>query len=167
MGSGKSNRRLSVPETTAKGLLTPLTVSPWVAVMTTSLPGCPINKQEFLAVVKDLLAGKTPKLPDYPVCVECKLRENVCMYHKGQICLGVIARAGCNAHCPTFGGRCVACRGLIDQPNNQAAKDVMDEHGVTLERVLAEFRLYNGWNAMAEPPSTDAKQESMIMAAKR
>jgi coenzyme F420-reducing hydrogenase gamma subunit len=132
-----------------------------------TLPGCPITKSEFLSVAKDLLAGKTPRLPDCPVCVKCKLRENVCMYHKGQVCLGVIARAGCDAHCPSFGGRCVACRGLVDQPNSQAAKDVLDEHGMTLERVLQEFRLYNGWSSIAEPPGLDARQESLIMAAKR
>lgn len=132
-----------------------------------TLPGCPINKQEFLAAVKDILAGKTPTLPDYPVCAQCKLRETVCMYLKGQVCLGVIARAGCDAHCPAFGGRCVACRGLVDQPNSQAAKDVLAEHGVSLERVLQEFRLYNGWDPNAQPPTSSAQQESMIMQAKR
>ncbi len=131
------------------------------------LPGCPINKEEFLRVVKELLVGRKPRLPDFPVCVQCKLRETVCMYHKGQICLGVIARAGCDAHCPAFGRRCVACRGLVDTPNNQAAKDVLAEHGVTLQQVLAEFRLYNGWLPIAEPPASDARAESMIMAAKR
>ena len=132
-----------------------------------TLPGCPITKAEFLAAVKDILAGKKPRLPDFPVCVQCKLRETVCMYHKGQTCLGVIARAGCNAHCPAFGRRCVACRGLVDTPNTQAAKDVLAEHNVSLPQVLAEFRLYNGWAPIAEPPASDAKAESMIMAAKR
>lgn len=115
-----------------------------------TLPGCPINKKEFLRVVKEVLQGRTPKLPDYPVCVECKLRETVCMYLKGQICLGVVARAGCEAHCPAFGRRCVACRGLVDHPNTQAARDVLAEHNVSLPQVLEEFRLYNGNNAIAE-----------------
>ncbi|HUT59371.1 MAG TPA: NADH:ubiquinone oxidoreductase [Phycisphaerae bacterium] len=106
--------------------------------------GCPISQQEFLEVVKSLLAGRKPQIPDYPVCVECKLRENVCLYHKGQYCMGVVARAGCNAWCPSYGGRCYACRGLISDPNNQAAKDVLDEFGLTVEQVLAEFRLFNG-----------------------
>ncbi|HUS47623.1 MAG TPA: NADH:ubiquinone oxidoreductase [Phycisphaerae bacterium] len=106
--------------------------------------GCPIPKDEFLEVVKSLLAGRKPQIPDYPVCVECKLRENVCLFHKGQYCMGVVARAGCNAWCPSYGGRCYACRGLISDPNAGAAKDVLEEFGLTLDEVLGEFRLFNG-----------------------
>ncbi|MGA2266182.1 MAG: NADH:ubiquinone oxidoreductase [Phycisphaerae bacterium] len=106
--------------------------------------GCPIPKGEFLEVLTSLVAGRQPQIPDYPVCVECKLRENVCLYHKGQYCMGVVARAGCTAWCPSYGGRCYACRGLISDPNNKAAKDVLEEFGLTLEQVLDEFRLFNG-----------------------
>jgi coenzyme F420-reducing hydrogenase gamma subunit len=109
-----------------------------------AIHGCPIPKQEFLEAVKSLLAGRKPQIPDYPVCVECKLRENVCLFHKGQFCMGVVARAGCNAWCPSYGGRCYACRGLITDPNNRAAKDVLAEAGLTVERVLGEFQLFNG-----------------------
>lgn len=116
------------------------------------IPGCPPSKLEFLELVKTMLAGRTWKLPDYPVCVECKLKENVCLWHKGQYCMGVVARAGCGAWCPSFGGRCYACRGLISQPNNDAAKDVLDEFGLTLEQVMAEYRLFNGVYDVAEPP---------------
>ena len=115
--------------------------------------GCPIPKQEFLEVVKSVLAGRTPKIPDHPVCVECKLRENVCLYHKGEYCMGIVARAGCNAWCPSYGGRCYACRGLISDPNNQAAKDVLAEFGLTLDKVMGEFRLFNGVYDVAEPPA--------------
>ncbi len=120
--------------------------------------GCPIPKEEFLEVVKSTLVGRKPQIPDYPVCVECKLRENVCLYHKGQYCLGVIARAGCNAWCPSYGGRCYGCRGLISDPNNRAAKDILDEFGLTLEEIQQEFRLFNGVYDVAEPP-TQAKVE--------
>lgn len=106
--------------------------------------GCPIPKQEFLEVVESVLAGRKPHIPDHPVCVECKLKENVCLYHKGQYCLGVVARAGCGAWCPSYGGRCYACRGLITDPNEKAAKDVLSEQGLTLDKVLQEFRLFNG-----------------------
>jgi len=120
--------------------------------------GCPIHKGEFLEVVKSLLAGRTPRIPDYPVCVECKLKENVCLYHKGQYCLGVIARAGCGAWCPSYGGRCYACRGLISDPNHNAAKVVLEEFGLTLDQVMAEFRLFNGCYDVADPPA-DARVE--------
>ncbi len=71
----------------------------------------PSTASEFLAVVKALLQGREPKIPDYPMCVECKLKENVCMYDKGKTCLGPIARAGCDAICPTYGDGCEGCRG--------------------------------------------------------
>jgi len=114
------------------------------------LPGCPMSKEEFLHVVKAVLMGKKPTIPDHPVCVECKLRETVCMFHRGQICLGPIARAGCNAICPSYGGRCVACRGLISDPNSSSAKEVLAEHGMTVEQLLEEFRLYNGYYDVAK-----------------
>lgn len=118
--------------------------------------GCPIPKGEFLEVVKSVLAGRTPQIPDYPVCVECKLRENVCLYQKGEYCMGVVAKAGCNAWCPSYGGRCYACRGLITDFNKNAAKDVLAENGLTLEQVMGEFRLFNGVFPVAEPPADGA-----------
>ncbi len=36
------------------------------------LPGCPIERHEFLAAVNALLAGTVPELPAMPVCWECK-----------------------------------------------------------------------------------------------
>ena len=123
-----------------------------------AIPGCPLNSAEFLDLVKAVLAGRTWQLPDYPVCVECKLKENVCLFHKGQYCMGVITRAGCGAWCPSYGGRCYGCRGLITDPNCQAAKEVLDEFGLTVEDVLAEFRLFNGVCDIAQPPA-DARAE--------
>src|SRR4030065_2795207 len=40
-----------------------------------SVHGCPMTKEEFLQVVKSLLMGKKPDIPNYPVCVECKKNE--------------------------------------------------------------------------------------------
>ncbi|MCK4601693.1 MAG: NADH:ubiquinone oxidoreductase, partial [Phycisphaerae bacterium] len=70
---------------------------------------------------------------------------------KGQFCLGIIARAGCNAWCPSYGGKCYACRGLISDPNSGAAKEVLEEFGLTVQQVLDEFRLFNGVYEPAEP----------------
>ena len=48
------------------------------------IPGCPIHKEEFVRVVQALLLGKKPEIPDYPVCVECKLKDNLCVYELGR-----------------------------------------------------------------------------------
>ncbi len=112
--------------------------------------GCPPPKAEILEVIKAVLAGRTPRIPNYPVCVECKRKGNVCEWVKGNTCMGVVARAGCDAICPSYGKACVACRGLIDDPNNDAYKEIMEEHGVSAEQVLQEYRLYNGYYDVAK-----------------
>ena len=106
------------------------------------VPGCPIDREEFVRTVKELIQGRRPHLPDYPVCVECKLRENVCLFHRGQVCLGPVARAGCGAICPTCGTSCEGCRGLISNPNLDAMHSVLDEAGLTAEDILARFTLF-------------------------
>ena len=107
------------------------------------VPGCPIDRFEFLEVVKQVLLGMTPDIPDYPLCVECKLKENVCLFHIGKFCLGPVTRAGCDAICPTYGDGCEGCRGLISHPNENAMKDVLAEAGLTVEDVLSRFTMFN------------------------
>jgi coenzyme F420-reducing hydrogenase gamma subunit len=91
--------------------------------------GCPIDRGEFLRVTKELLLGKKPWLPDYPVCVECKQVGNICRYELGRPCLGIITRAGCGACCVTEGARCWGCRGLAPHANLDAARYVMEDVG--------------------------------------
>lgn len=105
--------------------------------------GCPINEKEFAYIVRCLAAGKTPEIPNYPVCVECKLRENVCRFEYDEICLGPITRAGCNAPCPSAGFWCFGCRGMVDNPNVNAAKDVLDKYGKTVEDLQLKMGLFN------------------------
>jgi len=107
------------------------------------LHGCPVSRPEFLELCKCLLAGKEFKAPNYPVCVDCKLLENVCLYHKGMTCLGVVTRAGCDPLCPSFGNKCIGCRGLVDNPNVDAAFDVLEDVGLTLDDVLKDFTMFN------------------------
>lgn len=110
-----------------------------------AVPGCPIDRGELLEVVKALLMGKAPTLPTYPVCVQCKMAENVCAFDRGLVCMGPVTRAGCGAICPSNGNRCLGCRGLVPEPNVNAHKEVLAEHGRTVEGILAEYRLFGGW----------------------
>ena len=107
-----------------------------------AIPGCPIDRDEFVAVVKALLLGKKPPIPDYPVCVECRLRENTCMYTIGKVCLGPVARAGCKAICPTYGQSCEACRGYITHPNDSSMRDLLAENGLTVDEVMSMYTLF-------------------------
>lgn len=106
------------------------------------VPGCPISGAEFVRVVKGLLQGRLLEPPDYPLCIECKLKENVCVFQRGQVCLGPITRAGCDAICPAYGMGCEGCRGLIANPSMDAFYTVLREHGLSPEDVEMKLSLF-------------------------
>jgi coenzyme F420-reducing hydrogenase gamma subunit len=104
--------------------------------------GCPMDRKEFTYIVRCVALGKTPEIPTYPVCVECKQQGNVCRYEYGEVCLGVITRAGCRARCPSGGGWCFGCRGLAPDPNVEAAKEVMEYYGKTRDDLIDRMKLF-------------------------
>ena len=104
--------------------------------------GCPIDRKEFTYIVRSLLMGKKPEIPDYPVCVECKANGNPCLWEYGQICLGPIVRAGCGARCPSNGFRCFGCRGYVGDPNVEAAKDVINRFGLNVDDLKTKMVLF-------------------------
>jgi len=112
------------------------------------IPGCPINPEEFILVTKALLQNRKPPIPDYPVCVECKLSENVCMYLLGKTCLGPIARAGCGAICPRHQFGCEGCRGLISNPNMNWLRKTMRKSRLSESEIQAKFDLFMTYDLM-------------------
>ena len=94
------------------------------------IPGCPIDRREFIHALTRLLQGREPDIPDYPVCMECKLKENGCLLQRGEVCLGSVVRAGCGAICPSFGMGCAGCRGLISNPNLVGLHTLLAENGL-------------------------------------
>ena len=110
-----------------------------------AIPGCPIDRMEFVSCVKALLLGKKPPIPDYPVCVECKLRENACLFTKNQICMGPVTRAGCGAICLTFGQPCESCRGFVSNPNDASMLELIVRNGLTTEEILSRYTLFNAY----------------------
>jgi sulfhydrogenase subunit delta len=108
-----------------------------------TVPGCPINKNEFAKILIALLTGHKPPVPDYPVCVECKKNENICLFTDGGFCMGPVARAGCGAVCPTYGNECEACRGYIDHPQAEAHSEVLQKYGLTSDQILNRKTIFN------------------------
>jgi sulfhydrogenase subunit delta len=104
--------------------------------------GCPIDNREFAYIIRCLLMGKKPEIPDYPVCVECKAKGNPCLWDYGQVCMGPVIRAGCGARCPSGGFRCFSCRGYVDNPNVAAAKDVIERHNLSVEMLKSKMVLF-------------------------
>ena len=108
-----------------------------------SIPGCPMDKYEFVRVVQALLLGKTPQIPSWAVCVECRLKENECVLDLGFPCMGPVTRAGCDACCPTGVSPCIGCRGLVPDINENAQKDILAKHGLTPQEMVNKFRWFN------------------------
>jgi coenzyme F420-reducing hydrogenase gamma subunit len=113
------------------------------------LRGCPISKHQLLEVISAFLAGRRPVTPPHGVCVECKLKGNVCvMVAHGTPCLGPVTHAGCGALCPSYDRGCFGCFGPKETPNapslsRQLAALGMDEGALR--------RVYRTFNANAAP----------------
>lgn len=105
--------------------------------------GCPPITDELLRVIKALLLGKNPEIPNHPICVECKMAGNICVFERGMTCLGPVTRAGCGAICINGGRHCWGCRGLVDEPNIDSEKDILQKYGLTVEEVVEKFKIYN------------------------
>jgi coenzyme F420-reducing hydrogenase gamma subunit len=104
--------------------------------------GCPIDRKELTYILRSLLMHKKPEIPEWPVCVECKAKGNPCLWEYGQVCLGPIIRAGCGARCPSSGFRCFGCRGYIDKPNVDAARDVIERFGLSIDDLKTKMVLF-------------------------
>ena len=105
--------------------------------------GCPVYIAEFVAVLKAVLQGIPYNVPDYPVCVECKLNENVCMYDKKITCLRPVTKAGCNSWCINNGNICYGCRGMVSNPNEKGAQDVLSKYKIPMDLILNKMNMYN------------------------
>ena len=112
------------------------------------LRGCPINKRQLLEVVGAYLHGRKPNLPRQSVCVECKLRGQVCvMVADLTPCLGPVMQAGCGAICPAYQRGCYGCFGPCEMPNTRSLATQWLRLGMTRAEVVRALR---GFNANAE-----------------
>ena len=108
------------------------------------LRGCPINKAQLIEVLSAFLAGRKPVTPAHSVCLECKLKGNVCvMVAQGTACLGPVTHAGCGALCPSYHRGCYGCFGPMETPNARALGDHLRGLGMPARDVLRVFRNFN------------------------
>ena len=107
--------------------------------------GCPINPHQLYEVVVSLHLGKTPYLPEYPLCLECKRKGNPCVLVLGKPCLGSVIKAGCGALCPSFNAGCYGCYGPVEKPNLNSLGEIFRERGFgdLYEKILTSFNGYN------------------------
>lgn len=108
------------------------------------LQGCPIDKRQLLEVISAFLNGRKPQVPAHSVCVECKLRGNVCvMVAHGTPCLGPITHAGCGALCPAYHRGCYGCFGPMESPNAPSLSREFMRAGASRASVVRVLRTFN------------------------
>ncbi|MFN7066080.1 MAG: Ni/Fe hydrogenase subunit delta, partial [Aquificaceae bacterium] len=112
------------------------------------LRGCPINKESLKELIGAIIQGRSPQMPSYPLCLECKRKGNPCVVvANGLSCLGPITLAGCGALCPSYKRGCYGCYGPIEKPNLEALEEGYrrlgkDERALK-ESLILSFNAYN------------------------
>lgn len=128
------------------------------------IPGCPINKEEFLEIFKKLLAGLPPehiKIPQRPICYECQLKQNECLLQKdmfarrslgvGGPCFGPIILGGCGAPCPATKYPCDGCRGPLKNVNPNNFNKLLGEN-YTQKEIDLIMQRFGGLDAVYPSP---------------
>ena len=111
------------------------------------LHGCPINKYQLLEVLSAFLNGRRPNVPAHSVCIECKLKGNVCvMVAHGTPCMGPVTHAGCGALCPSYDRGCYGCFGPMETPDTQALSAWFHRLGLPERDVRRLYSTFNTWS---------------------
>jgi sulfhydrogenase subunit delta len=110
------------------------------------LRGCPINKYQLLELVSAFLNNRTPIIPSYSVCLECKRNGNICvLVASGIPCLGPVTHAGCGAICPSYYRGCYGCYGPKESPNTASLAEWLKVLNVADTNLLRTFRSFNAY----------------------
>jgi sulfhydrogenase subunit delta len=108
-----------------------------------AIPGCPMEKDEFIRAVTALLNGDLPQKAAYPVCADCKWREQECLLvSRGIACSGPVTAAGCGARCPGFNVPCIGCRGPVDEANFASMTDILEKTVFLREHARRRLRTF-------------------------
>jgi sulfhydrogenase subunit delta len=107
------------------------------------LNGCPPNKYQLLAVINAFLQGRPPQIRSHSVCVDCKVRGNVCVLVTGTPCLGPVTHTGCGALCPTYQRGCYGCYGPKETPNPGSLSEWFSQRlGMSEANLVRAFRTF-------------------------
>ena len=110
------------------------------------IPGCPVSKSEIEKIVVSIVTGSEFAYPKYPVCVECRQNNNVCVFDLGRLCLGPVTRAGCGAVCPSSKVGCLGCRGPAEDANFESLKEIARDRGFSDFELREKMSLFNSFN---------------------
>lgn len=98
--------------------------------------GCPISKDSVEDLISSLIINKPAETINYPVCLECKRKGNICLLILDKPCLGPITVGGCNALCPSFNRGCYGCYGPFKEAPVEILKNLFEEKNWDLEEFV-------------------------------
>jgi coenzyme F420-reducing hydrogenase gamma subunit len=102
--------------------------------------GCPMGERDLRELVISLLLHKKPNFLEYCVCVECKLKNNICvLVAYSEPCMGPVTNAGCGALCPSNNRPCYSCWGPMKDANAKALADQFAKVGLSPEDIFRKF----------------------------
>ncbi len=107
------------------------------------IKGCPMGQLDLIEATLSLVLGKRPSFFNYAVCVECKLKENLCvLVARNEPCMGPVTNAGCGALCPSYGRACYGCWGPMEDANAQALARQFERMGLSSQEIFCRFTQY-------------------------
>lgn len=118
------------------------------------IPGCPVSKAEIERVVQHLVWDLPLPHYAYPVCLQCKQRFTICRFDVGELCLGPITRAGCEAPCPAGGMGCWGCRGPAADPNYEEFFALCKERQFSKREIVDRLEFFGGFDVAQATEST-------------
>jgi sulfhydrogenase subunit delta len=102
--------------------------------------GCPPGERDLYEALSSVLTGKKPDFIQYSVCVECKLKGNICvLVAYGMPCMGPVTNAGCGALCPSMNRACYSCFGPMKQANGLALAKKFKLMGLSRDDIVRKF----------------------------
>jgi coenzyme F420-reducing hydrogenase gamma subunit len=104
------------------------------------IKGCPMGVRDLTELVISLLLGKKPDFLEFCVCVECKLKNNICvLVAYDEPCMGPVVNAGCGALCPSHNRACYGCWGPMKDANAKALADHFEKMGLSRQEIIGRF----------------------------
>lgn len=92
--------------------------------------GCPVAGEAISEVLASFLIGKKPTLPQYSLCMDCKIKGIPCvLVSRKEPCLGPVTKTGCGVLCPSFGRACYGCFGPREGANIDSLMNWLEKYG--------------------------------------
>jgi coenzyme F420-reducing hydrogenase gamma subunit len=108
-----------------------------------AITGCPIEADEFLSAVSQILQGLPPLVQVNPVCADCRMQEHGCLLlDRGLPCCGPVTLGGCHARCPALGVACIGCRGPAPDANVDGTLAAFVARGIPLEEARRRLAVF-------------------------